>query len=113
MHVSALLMAAVCGFSFYASVSAPSAGRPNRLDELVRWYWPGFAGFSLRMPIGFGWILHVHHWLYLAVAMAALLVCVELTPVVQCALCFMAGGAAQGIYAYPDWHQVLIKDIKD
>jgi hypothetical protein len=104
----AMVLCQIAGFFFYDLVSAPKAGAPNRLDSVVRRCWPDFPGFSLHLPLPGGRRLHLHHWLYLVLAIAALIASVDPSKVRSWAMWFMLGGAVQGIYAYPeDWYKVF------
>ena len=74
---------------------------------------PSFPGFSLHLPLGGGWRLHLHHWLYLSIGIAALLLLAEerTTTTNVAAVWFMFGGAVQGIYAFPeDWYHVIYQN---
>ena len=84
------------GFAFYDTVSAPTAGQPNRLDGLVRRHiWSAFPGFSLRVPLPGGWRVHLHHWLYLSLGIVVLLAVAEPSHARSRTMWLMVGGALQ------------------
>ncbi len=62
-HAALFVVACTWGFVTYSKLSAPKAGAPNRLDEMLKTYTGYTGGVSLRFHLPLGYVLHIHHWL--------------------------------------------------
>ena len=79
------------GFSIFGFLSAPSFGKPNRMDSLF-----GYST-SMKFKIG-GKFVHLHHWLILAI-----LIIIVNNPYL---ICILLGGIVQGL-TYKDWYKII------
>jgi len=108
VNLPVALITAGIGFGTYSCLSAQHSGAPNRLDEYLDEYFGYSGGVSLRFNLPRGWILHVHHWLYLLIIAVMLPNMLSgLTLVMGIGFC--CGGAVQGVVRYDDWHCVFFR----
>jgi hypothetical protein len=117
------LVGALVGFTWYLITSAPSTGKPNRIEQIL-----GFS-ISLKCRLCRDWHLHLHHWLYLQLILVCLLYVdavymrlhyidsselmtrdESLVEMLAIAIGFCLGGSVQG-FAYDDWSKVIYTEV--
>jgi len=72
---------------------------------------PGQQGTlkSISLSIG-NYKLHLHHWLLSLAILIFNLLLKFFLPFPKFSLSFFGGLMIQGIFSYPDWHKILIKN---